>query len=38
MKPEQKAISTMHVIDLILFPILSKSAHADFKQAQMLSY
>lgn len=33
MKPEQKAISTMRVIDLILFPILSKSAHADFKQA-----
>lgn len=29
MKPEQKALSTMHVIDLMLFPILNKSAHAD---------
>lgn len=27
MKPEQKALFTMHVINLMLFPILSKSAH-----------
>lgn len=27
LKPEQKALSTMHVINLMLFPILSKSAH-----------
>lgn len=26
-KPEQKALSTMCVINLMLFPILSKSAH-----------
>lgn len=26
-KPEQKALSTMHVINLMLFPILSKKAH-----------
>ena len=33
-KPEQKAPSTMHVTDLMLFPILSKSAHADFSKLE----